>query len=224
MRRISLVVIVAVLSLPVVASAQFPFLPGPGVPVYDAANHVVNSTSAIEAVFQSAQWVIDLLPLEAYEVFEAMAEDLAILQDLARQAAQIGMDIASIEAQLNSLFGLETAPRTSYEFRQRVNEINYRIWQVYGYAMRTQTLINTVIRTVEHIIGFIETVAELLGKLSVEQNMSQQLAKLHQLQAESNVITAALAHAQSTEALAPGVLMQGIQNITDAMMEDHPRW
>jgi hypothetical protein len=90
--------------------------------------------------------------------------------------------------------------------------------------MRTQTLINTAIRTVEHIMALIETVAGLLGKLSVQQNLHQQIGKLHQLQAEANLVTTALAHAQSTEALVPGVLTQGLYNITDAMMEDHPRW
>jgi hypothetical protein len=81
-----------------------------------------------------------------------------------------------------------------------------------------------VVRTVDHILGFIAQVAGLLGKLSIEQTISQQLGKLHQLHAEANVQMSAFQHAQSTEALAPGVLQQGIQNITDAMMADHPRW
>jgi hypothetical protein len=225
MRRISLVVGLIVLGLCGVARAQFSFLPGgEGLPVYDAANHLQNTISAFEAVFQSAQWVIDLMPLESFEIAEAYAEDLAILQELAAEAAIIGIDLASINAQLNSLFGLETAPTTSFEFRVRVGEINRRIWEVYGYAMRTQTLINTAVRTVEHIMALIETVAGLLGKLSVQQNLHQQIGKLHQLQAETNVVTTALAHAQSTEALAGPVLQQGLVNIIEAMMEDHPRW
>jgi hypothetical protein len=205
------------------AFAQLPFLPGPGMPVYDAANHLQNTISAFEAIFQSAQWVIDLAPLESFEIAEAYAEDLALLREFAAEAAAIGIDLASVQAQLDGLFGLETAPTTSFEFRQRVGEINLRLWQVYGYAMRTQTLINTAIRTVEHIMALIETVAGLLGKLSVQQNLHQQIGKLHQLQAEANLVTTALAHAQSTEALVPGVLYQGIQNIVDQMMDDHPR-
>jgi hypothetical protein len=225
MQRISVVSLLMVLSFVGAVGAQVPFLPGgPGMPVYDAANHLQNFISAVEAVFQSAQWVIDMTPLESFEIAEAYAEDLALLAELAAEAAAIGMDLASIQAQLQGLFGLDAAPTTSFEFRQRVGEINLRIWQVYGYAMRTQVLINTLVRTVEHIMGLIETVAELLGKLSVQQNLHQQIGKLHQLQAEANLVTTALAHAQSTEALAPGVLYQGLQNIVDEMMSDHPRW
>jgi hypothetical protein len=168
--------------------------------------------------------VIDLLPLEAWEIVQAMGDALSLLSALAAEAQAIGMDIASIQAQLTALFGFESAPLTSFAYRQRVADIHWRIWQVYGYAMRTQTLINTIIHTVEHIIGFVNQVAELLGKLSVQQTLSQQLAKLQQLQAEANLVLTAKAFAESVEALAPGVLQQGVQNITDAMMEDHPRW
>ena len=216
MRWIRWLLLGLILAWTLPASAQLP--------VIDAANLTQNTTSATNLVINTIQWLIDLLPLEAYSVIEAMAEDLALLQELAAQAELIGMDIASIQAQLDALFGLESAPVTSFEWRERAAAIRMRIWEVYGYAMRTQTLINTVVRTVEHIFGLIEIVAELLGTLSVQQNISQQLAKLHQLQAESNVVTAAFAHAKSTEALAPGVLQQGIQNITDAMMEGHPSW
>jgi hypothetical protein len=216
MRRISVLIGLMVLGLSGVAAAQLP--------VIDAANLTQNTISAVEAIFQSAQWVIDLTPLESYEIAEAYAEDLAVLQELAGEAQAIGIDLASVQAQLDGLFSLEAAPTTSFEFRERVGEINYRIWQVYGYAMRTQTLINTAVRTVEHIMGLIETVAELLGTLSVQQNLHQQIGKLHQLQAEANVVTTALAHAQSTEGLVPGVLYQGMQNIVDEMMSDHPRW
>ena len=224
MCRIAVTVLVVVLGMSGVGGAQIPFLSGPGLPVYDAANHLQNTISAFEAIFQSAQWVIDMAPLESYEISEAYAEDLALLQELAGEAAAIGIDLASVQAQLDGLFNLDTAPLTSFEFRARVGEINWRIWQVYGYAMRTQTLIATAVRTVEHIMALIETVAGLLGKLSVQQNLHQQMGKLHQIQAEGNLITTALAHAQSTEALAPGVLYQGLQNIVDEMMVDHPRW
>jgi hypothetical protein len=225
MRRISLLSLLMVLSFAGVVGAQMPFLPGgPGLPVYDAANHLQNTISAVEAIFQSLQWVIDMTPLEDFEVAEAYAEDLAVVRELAAEAAAIGLDLTSLQAQIDLLFGLEGAPTTSFEFRLRVGEINQRVFQVYSYAMRTQTLILTAIRTAEHIMALIETVAGLLGKLSVQQNLHQQIGKLHQLQTEHNVVMMAFAHAQSTEALVPGVLYQGIQNIVDQMMDDHPRW
>jgi hypothetical protein len=217
MRRISALIGAMVLSVSGIAAAQLSV-------AEVGTNLTYNGVQAAEAVFQTAQWILDLAPLESFEFSDAFMEDLATLQELASEAQQIGLDLASLQAQINALFGLERAPMTSFEYRQRVADINRRIFQVYGYAMRTQTLINTTIRTVEHITGFIGQVAALLGKLSVEQTLSQQLGKLHQLHAEANVQLSAFQHAQSTEALAPGVLEQGMQNITDAMMADHPRW
>jgi hypothetical protein len=217
MQRISLLVCLWVLGMVGTASAQLPV-------VEVGKNLAFNGVQAAEAVFQSAQWVIDLAPLEAWAIVDAMRGALDILSDLAAEAQAIGMDIASIQAQLNGLFSLDHAPLTSFAYAHRVAEINRRIWQVYGYAMRTQTLINTIIHTVEHIIGFVNQVAELLGKLSVQQTLSQQLAKLHELQAEGNLVLTAKAFAESTEALAPGVLQQGVSNIAKEMMSDHPRW
>jgi hypothetical protein len=216
MPRISVVIGLMVLGIAGVAGAQ--------IPVIDNANLFQNTISAVEAVFQSLQWVLDLTPLEDYEVSESYAEDLALLQELAAEASAIGMDLAGVQARLDGLLNPETAPTTSFEFRERVTEINLRLHEVYGDAMRTQTIIGTAVRTVEHILALIETVAGLLGKLSVQQNLHQQIGKLHQLQAEANLVTTAFAHAESTERLVPGVLIQGIRNITDAMMEDHPRW
>jgi hypothetical protein len=187
-------------------------------------NLAFNGVQAAEAVFQSAEWVTDLLPLEVWDMIDGAAEDLALLQELAAQAQLIGMDLDSIIAQLNTLFNLDLAPTTSFEFRERVVEINRRIWEVYGYAMRVQSLINTVVRTVDHIIGLIDIVRELIGTLSVEQTIAQQLAKLKQIQAEHQAVMTAFVHAQSTQALAPGVLHQGLRNIVDEMMSDHPSW
>jgi hypothetical protein len=223
MRPIRVVVILAVLGLPVLVSAQLPVITVPGSEVNDAANLEQNTISATNLIINTAKWILDLAPLESFEWSDAFFEDLATLQQLASEAQQIGMDLESMQAQIDVLFGLDAAPMTSFEYRQRVADINLRILQVYSYAMRTQTLINTAIRTVDHIMGFVSQVAGLLGKLSIEQTMSQQLGKLHQLPAEANVQLSAFHHAKSTEALAPGVLQQGLRNINEAMMSDHPR-
>ena len=219
MRRISVLIGVLALCL------DYASLVTAQLPVEEIGyNLALNNVQAAEAVFQTGQWILDMAPLEAWGVVEMAQDDLNILRELVAEAQLIGMEIASVQAQLNGLFGLETAPITSFGFRERVGEINWRLWEVYGYSMRVQTLITTIVRTVEHIIGFVEQVAELLGKLGVEQTLSQQLAKLHQLESEGNAARAAYQFAQSTHAIAPGVLHQGLRNIIDEMMSDHPSW
>ena len=159
MRRISLLMCLLVLGVVGIASAQLPV-------VEVGKNLAFNGVQAAEAVFQSAQWVIDLAPLEAWEIVEAMRGCLgASSPTLAAEAQAIGMDIASIQAQLDGALRPRACARHQLcATAQRVAEINRRIWQVYGYAMRTQTLINTIIHTVEHIIGFVESSGRALGQ------------------------------------------------------------
>ena len=218
MRRMSLVLGLLVCGGASLARAQLP--------VEEIGwNLAFNGTQAVEAVFQTEQWILDMAPLEAWGVVEGRGGCLEqSLAGLVMEAQIIGMEIDNIQAQLDSLFGLESAPTTSFAFRERVAEIHQQLWLVYGYSMRMQTLIDSIVRTVEHILGFVEQVAALVGKLSVEQTLSQQLAKLHQLQAEGNAARAAYQFAQSTQALAPGVLQRGLRNIIEEMMSDHPSW
>jgi hypothetical protein len=217
MRRISVLIGVIVLGLAGVARAQLPV-------AEVGQNLTYNGIQAAETVFQTAQWILDLAPLEDYIFPEGAAEDLAQLSALAEEAEAVSFGLSSTQAQLTALFSLESAPTTSYEFRERVTEINRTLFQTYSYAMRTQSLLLTTIHTVEHILGFIEIVAGLTGKLSAQQTLAQQLGKLQQLHAEANVQRSAFERAKSLEGVTPGVLQQGIYHITDAMMEDHPRW
>jgi hypothetical protein len=217
MRQTSLLTALMVLSLSGIAAAQLSV-------VEVGQNLTYNGIQAAEAIFQTAQWILDMTPLEEYLFPEAAAEDLAQLKALAEAAESLSFGWSSNRALLTSLFDPAGAPETSFEFRERVTEINSTLFETYGYATDTQNLLLTAIRTVEHIFGFIETVAGLEGKLSVQQTLAQQLGKLHQLQTEANVQRSAFERARSLEGVTPGVLQQGMYNITDAMMEDHPRW
>jgi hypothetical protein len=217
MRRISLLTGLMVLSVAGMARAQLP--------VQEVGQNLIyNTIQAAEAVFQTAEWVLDLAPLEDYLFPEGAADDLAQLSALVEEAEAVSFGVSSTQAQLESLFSLESAPTTSYEFRQRVTEITQALFNTYSYAMRTQSLLLTAMRTVEHILGFIEIVSGLEGKLSSQQLLAQQLGKLQQLHTEANIQRSAFERARSLEGVTPGVLYQGMQNIVDAMMEDHPRW
>jgi hypothetical protein len=219
LRKHGLLVLALLLSLAWVhdAAAQLP--------VQEVGQNLIyNSIQSAEAVFQTAEWVLDLAPLEDYLFPEGAAEDLAQLSALVEEAEAVSFGVSSTQAQLESLFSLESAPTTSYELRQRVTEINQTLFNTYSYAMRTQSLLLTAMRTVEHILGFIEIVSGLEGKLSSQQLLAQQLGKLQQLHTEANIQRSAFERARSLEGVTPGVLYQGMQNIVDAMMEDHPRW
>lgn len=224
MPRISLIVTV-ILGLAPITQAQLIPIPGAGTPVVEVGENLVfNGIQAVEAVFHTTQWILDLTLLEDYLFPEGAAEDLALLAGLAEQAESLSFAWSNNRALLDTLFAPATAPMTSFEYRERVMAINDTLFETYGYATDTQTLLLTAIRTVEHIFGFIEIVSGLTGKLSTQQLLAQQLGKLHQLQAEGNLQRSAFERARSLEGVTPGVLQQGIYNITDQMMLDHPRW
>lgn len=193
-------------------------------PVIDHANLVQNTISAVQAVAIVANQIIELTALPAFAVELAeLSEDLAAVEGFVLEAQALGWELQSLQAQIIPLFSLEGAPTTSWEYRQRTQEISRAIFQAYSYAMRTQTLIRSLLRTVRHITSILGQVSEAIGNLTVSQTLGQSQAKLEQLLTESNLQRAAYERAQSLEGAAPGVLLQGIQNINDAIMEGHPR-
>jgi hypothetical protein len=211
--------IIAMLSArPLTAQILFP---GAGMPVYDAANHLQNTITAIQAVLIVANQLIELTALDNLALDDSFNADLATLNRLVSEAE--GFDVGAVNATILPLFALETAPLTTFEYKQRQIAINEAVFQGYGFAMRTQTLLMTAVRTVQHIMGILEQVGGAIGNLTISQSMGQAQTKLQQLLAESNVQRAAFERAKSLEGAMPGVLMQGLYNINEAMMADHPR-
>lgn len=196
----------------------------PGLPVFDFANWVQNTISAVQAIAIVANQIIELTALEELVLDSAeFAEDLATLEAIVQEGTQLGWDLQSLQSQILVLFDLDRAPATSVEYRERQAEIFRAIFQGYRYAMQTQTLIRTAIRTVHHIVGILGQVASAIGNLTVSQGLGQSQAKLEQLLVESNVQRAAFERAQSLEGAAPGVLLQGLHNINEVISEGHPR-
>jgi conjugal transfer/entry exclusion protein len=224
MRQISVVLVCLALIVPsflTKAEAQLPFLPGgPGLPVYDAANHVQNTITAVQAVLIVLNQLIELTALGGILDY---AEDLALLAELASEASAIGFDLASLQSQILVFFDIANAPATSFEYAGLAFEIRSRISQAYMYAMRVQTLINTALRTVEHILAFMAHVGEAIGNLTVSQSLGEAQSKLAQLATEANVRQAAFERGRSLEGAEAPMLIQSIRNINDAQMADHPR-
>jgi len=93
----------------------------------------------------------------------------------------------------------------------------------YGYALRTQSLILTAQRTITHALRMYEKISELLGNLSGQQNLSQQLTKLVQIETESKVTTNAFHLAQAMERLSEPLILESLDRINEVTMADHPR-
>src|SRR5262245_51770245 len=166
------------------AQAQF----GIGDVVYDPTNWIQNLETAIqttETAINTAEIIANqVLDLTAHEAWRLGAgtwvADLQQIQALVLQAEGLAWDVARLNAQITSLFGLESAPMTSLEFRERQAEIRGYLYQSWSYAMRTQTLIQTLLATVEHILGIYESLTGLIGNKQGLQSLGQYQAKASQ--------------------------------------------
>ena len=114
---------------------------------------VQSTISAIEDVIQTASALQELVPLDAIIVAEGIAEDMAALADIMRQAEGLSYDVASLQAQIDRPLELDTAPA--------LHPRNSRCaWPRFAgcagrpicYAMRLQTLMTTALRTVDHLV------------------------------------------------------------------------
>ena len=116
------------------------------------------TATAINTAEIIANQVLDLTALEAWALDAGTwAADLQQIQALVLQAEGLAWDVESLDAQITALFGLEGAPMTSLEFRDRQQEIRHYMYLSWSYAMRTQTLVQTLLSTVDHLLGIYET-------------------------------------------------------------------
>ena len=132
-----------------------------------------STISAVEDVVQSASALQELVPLDDIVVAQGIIEDLALLADIVRQAEGLSYDVASLQAQIRALFDLDTAPANITLLQQRLSEIRWIRWQAYSYAMKLQTLMTTALRTVDHLVTLLNSIATLLGAKQGMQTLVQ---------------------------------------------------
>jgi conjugal transfer/entry exclusion protein len=183
-------------------------------------NLVQNTITASQSVIHTAKWLLELARLPSFVLLQGeFAEDLLTLQRLVADGQAIGMDVRSLEAQL-SLFNLASAPMTSQDYRRRMGEIRVQVFQGYSYAMRTQTLIATTLRTVQHMTKLLRDVSDALGGMQSSQTLAQHQGQLIQVQSELKLQTAAFQHAEAVEQLAAPLTEQAMENINQSLWAD----
>jgi hypothetical protein len=184
---------------------------------------VQSTISAAEAVIHTAKWVIEQTPLGELAMADEWFEDMRQLDALVQEAQALGYDIDALSALINATFSLESAPDNTTDFWMRQREIRQHISLGYTYAMRTQTLIQTAMRTVSHALSIYRQIETLLGNLSGQQNLAQAQSKLVQLATEAKVTTTAFQRAQSLERINDPLILESLDRINENIMSTHPR-
>lgn len=197
-----------------------------GLPVIDVSNLAENSITAlqstlstIEEIFQSAQWVLNLTPLDSIGTAGGIAEDMALLGQLVEQAEGLSYDVSSLQAQIDALFNLDTAPTTSSELAVRLAEIRRIKWQCYSYAMRVQTLLRTALRTVDHLQGLLDTVGQILGTKQGHQTHTQATVVASKHLANLDTQMASFNRAQSVDKMEELLTIESLRKINCRVFE-----
>lgn len=199
------------------------------IPVTDAGNLFQNTISAVQSVLTTIQTVL----IEANQILEleslgdiatagGIAEDMKLLALLVEQAQGLSYDLSSLEAQIQSLFGLDSAPTTVDGLRARMAEIRHYKLLAYSYAARVQTLLKTAARTTEHLVQMLDTIAAILGNKQANQTHVQVSTVAAKHLANIDVNMSAYQRAHTIDALADALITESIRKIEEARMEDWP--
>lgn len=197
--------------------------------VYDAANHVSNTTtslqtaiSAAQSIIHTANWVLDLTGLDGVLGAKEYYEDLMTMQMLLRDARAIAGDIGSIARQVNHLFSLNTAPDNTSDWYKRQQEIDQTLWDVYSYATATQRLVATIDHTITHIRQFWDRIGALIGDRQTLQSLNESQAKMIQAQEKNALMTAAFERAETYQRLQEPLRRESWRRINEQLMGDYP--
>jgi hypothetical protein len=193
-----------------------------GIPVYDNANFIEGGIRITQNVVSLANQALELLPVDVVVIVDTISTDISTLSTIIQEGSQIGMDIASLHAQLNSLFDLQTAPVTASELAIRVNQIRLLIWQARAYAMRVNTLVMTFQNTLRHIDALIGTIATLAGNKQNLQVLNQKAASLVYVQTVQATGQAAYYQGELYDRQLQLLVEESNRRITEQMWRDYP--
>lgn len=147
--------------------------------------------------------------------------------DSCRTLANIyGCDPAAVEhslqTQVAQLFTLSTGPTNATALEQRLTAIRQVITDSYIYAMRTQTLLFTALRTMQHLTGLVGAIDKFVGNKQGYQSMAQMQAQISLTIEKLSMQTAAFQRAQALDRLQDQILVHSLIQINRATMADHP--
>jgi len=191
--------------------------------VIDAANFTQNLIQAGQAIIMVANQVLELTGLDDIVLGDDLGADLGQLQELGQDAQGLQADLANIQLQIALLFDLQTAPNSSAALREQLAAIRQLTWQAYVDALRTESLLQSSVSALRHMVRLIEGLGAFLGNQQANQTLAQMESKLTVELIKLRTQTAAFHRAQALDRLERPLIEQSLRNINDAIMEDYPQ-
>lgn len=166
--------------------------------------------------------MLDLTHLKGLSAQAGIVQDMALLGQLVNQAQGLSYDISSLQTQIASLFDLTTAPDTRPALTARLAQIQAVKFQCYSYAARVQTLLQTALRTVQHLQSLLDTLSALVGNMQGNQTVGQFSAVADKHLANLDVQIASFHRAETVDKLSEALITESIARIQARRIADWP--
>ncbi len=189
---------------------------------YDNANFVQNLITAVQTVFIVANQILELTGLEEIVLGDDMSEELEQLAAIKEEAGGLLADIQNIQLQITLLFELSTAPKSASALQKRMAEIRRLVFKAYVDAIRTQSLMQSTVSALRHIVRLVQQIGDLLGNQQNNQTLVQLETRLTVELTKLKTQTAAHQKAQGFDRLQEPLVIESLYLINIEIMEDHP--
>jgi conjugal transfer/entry exclusion protein len=194
-----------------------------GIPVIDVANLVQNVITAIQTVFIVANQLLELTGVDGLILGNDFGSDMDEPQSIVEQAQGLSYDLGSLQAQVDALFSLDAVPRSTRELAERMAAIRQVVFESRVYALRTQTLLQTTLRTVQRLTRLVATISDYVGNMQGNQTISQINSTVTEQLAKLQVQTAAFERAETVDRLTEPLLQKSLENITEDVTQNYLR-
>jgi conjugal transfer/entry exclusion protein len=209
------VLLVLLLSLPLQARAQVAAL------VFDPTNWSANMAQVAQSILIVANQILDLTAIGEIVI---AADDVGELAGIIEEASALKYDFVQLHNQVVVLFDLNTAPDTRTGLDARLQEMKSLMYDIRVYAIKTQSLVWTIQRTIEHINSLVSRIEGFVGNLQSQQTIAQMETTVSKTLALIEVQQAAYQRSDTVDKLSEALVIESINRINQKRIADWPTW
>jgi conjugal transfer/entry exclusion protein len=213
--RIGSVLLVLLLSLPLQARAQFAAL------VFDPTNWSANMAQVAQSILIVANQILDLTAIGEIVI---AADDVGELAGIIEEASALKYDFVQLHNQVVVLFDLNTAPDTRTGLDARLQEMKSLMYDIRVYAIKTQSLVGTIQRTIEHMNSLVSRIEGFVGNLQSQQTIAQMETTVSKTLALIEVQQAAYQRSDTVDKLSEALVIESLNRINQKRIADWPTW
>jgi conjugal transfer/entry exclusion protein len=206
---------VLLLSLPLQARAQVAAL------VFDPTNWSANMAQVAQSILIVANQILDLTAIGEIVI---AADDVGELAGIIEEASALKYDFVQLHNQVVVLFDLNTAPDTRTGLDARLQEMKSLMYDIRVYAIKTQSLVGTIQRTIEHMNSLVSRIEGFVGNLQSQQTIAQMETTVSKTLALIEVQQAAYQRSDTVDKLSEALVIESIHRINQKRIADWPTW